>query len=134
MFQASQGRKKSQTIKTVFIIRSHHILLTSWTPHSKHLFSSTGSGVWQYRQTGHLSKTPKDNDRLNRKQLLYHPTVKNLILNTPSLISFIITKNSTQNILLSYLQTKWKKKPKILIKQRKGRNLHLPHTFPHSPV
>lgn len=27
---------------------------TSCTPHSKHLFSSTGSGVWQYRHTGHL--------------------------------------------------------------------------------
>lgn len=28
--------------------------ITSCTPHSKHLFSSTGSGVWQYLQTGHL--------------------------------------------------------------------------------
>lgn len=28
--------------------------VTSCTPHSKHLFSSTGSGVWQYLHTGHL--------------------------------------------------------------------------------
>lgn len=75
--------EESPTIKAGFILLSRHPALTSWTPHSKHLFSSTGSGVWQYRQTGHLPRTPWEWDRLNIKQLSYNPKAKHWILNPP---------------------------------------------------
>ncbi len=34
--------------------------LTSWDPHTKHLWSSTSSGVWQYLHTGQLQQRGKN--------------------------------------------------------------------------
>lgn len=51
---SSIKNKKSGQLK-----QDRMIWVTSWTPHSKHLFSSTGSGVWQYLQTGHLETEDK---------------------------------------------------------------------------
>lgn len=77
-------------------------VLTSCTPHSKHLFSSTGSGVWQYRHTGHLPRTPKENGTDEAQETAAtEPKVRNCIFHLRSLTHtvFILTSDNTCKLL-----------------------------------
>lgn len=90
-------------------------ILTSCTPHSKHLFSSTGSGVWQYRHTGHLDRTPNENGTDGIQEMaVTESKVKNCILNLWSLTyyMFIITNGITQECKLLSKEMKKQNKTK----------------------
>ena len=62
-------------INTLSRVRQKHMKIgrrpyTSLESHSKHLFPSTGCGVWQYLQTGQLNKTRRKYRLTNSTELV----------------------------------------------------------------
>ena len=58
--EAKHAVNKENLLKVnVYLIELEESMRTSFESHSKHLFPSTGCGVWQYLHTGQLGNKSK---------------------------------------------------------------------------